>query len=1163
MTGEKTRLDDVLEIFQDSLVGIKAIQVAELYASNDPPGIGAPVRSLSILINAQIIAILGLTTQAVSPRSPGFLAYISRRARARKSPYIVMTNQREALLIVTPIRDGDSLKVLRVYPLLSWIDNNLTDSISVPERNALIQLANKIASDILTLKRDNRLDMVIPDPDFFVERLTHAVDILKPAVKKALQTKLGMDAHFARELEAWAIPQGIPADLHSADFAEAVVRQAIYRMLGKIIFYQSLRRAVTSLPEMNMSGLAASQVLPSLNDCFAQAHNIDYHAVFRVDIVDRLPFPEAAATELRNLVSDLNTRDFAHLPQDVVGAVFERLIPPEDRHALGQFFTPENLVDLIIGFCVRHPDDYVLDPTCGTGTFLIRAYDRLRTAMGEHDHNRLLSQLWGIDIAPFPAELATINLFRQQVGVPGNFPRIMNEDFFDILPGGEYRFPPLKAASDILSTGNGMVKESIPFYDAIIGNFPYISADRIEWREKGYLKKINDRLAVEWLREYPTGFTFSSKNDEKQHHLAHEYGLNIEPYLGKAKSHISTYADLYVYLFWHAAAFLKSGGRMGIVTSNAWLDVGYGYVLQRFFLDHFKIVAILESRCEPWFNQAAVNTIVTLIERCDIKETRENHPVRFVKVKVRLSELIPWDVHLDVLNRWNGISKIVQRIEAIWRASDDPVNPSTWEDDDFQVKSIRQGILSLQLEERRQTVKWGVYLRAPQVYFDLIHQLSRKLALIRDIAPPARGGTTRVNEFFHINQTTIQKWGIDDEFCWPLIKSPSETDTILIDRSKLGLKVFVCRKDKDELRKDNQIGTLHYIEWGEQQIYKSGVQRGMKWPDGPWVKDRKPGWYSLPKSETPFSQLFFTQAYGDRHIQRYCGEPIIPDTRLYYLSPDRNIAEMISAVLNTSIVALLTELAGRVTLGDGVLELKVEDARDYLYIPDVRMFDNVSKNAILKAFQPILNRPIGNVFEEVTKSDRQELDRAVLDAMGLKAKEWLPQIYEGLTTLVHERTHLGQMRGQTRKSKPQKAARRVADDVLYDVIPNGPMRFPGEFLSPLAQTGPFHDISLPVQYIGPMMGKEELRAQDGHQFTLANKYEVRFLLFCQASGHSVAHIPNQTVEVSRTVNNYIQYLRDLRDRLHQTYFKRTFDQVASDRFVEDTWRKYNLPDLEK
>ena len=86
---------------------------------------------------------------------------------------------------------------------------------------------------------------------------------------------------------------------------------------------------------------------------------------------------------------------------------------------------------------------------------------------------------------------------------------------------------------------------------------------------------------------------------------------------------------------------------MGIVTSNAWLDVGYGYALERFFLDNFKIVAILESRCEPWFTQAVVNTVVTIVQRRDSATERDANPARFVKIKRPLAELIPWDMRLD------------------------------------------------------------------------------------------------------------------------------------------------------------------------------------------------------------------------------------------------------------------------------------------------------------------------------------------------------------------------------------------------------------------------------------------------------------------------------------------------------------------------------------
>jgi len=687
------RLEETFIIFQERL-GTAAhlgLSADEPFASDDPVGVGGPLRALTLRVQGTAFALLGLTVPTIAVDKAGLIEYLARRARARRIPYLIVSNLRDARLLPVPARPGDAPDSLKRYSPLYQIATGAGGSLSPPERISLADRADEIAADLAALHRDGSLDLVIPDADFFVGRLTRAVNVLKPAVKQALRTKLGMDPAFGQELGEWAVRQGIPADLRSDDFIEAVVRQAIYRLLGKIIFYQSLRRAAPHLPSMDLSGLDTGQVLPRLRDCFAAAHKIDYHAVFREDVVDRLPFPAAASAELRDLVSDLNTRDFAHLPQDVVGAVFERLIPPEDRHALGQYFTPEPLVDLIVTFCVRNPDDAVLDPTCGTGTFLIRAYDRLRTRLGVHDHSRLLSQLWGVDIAPFPAELATINLFRQRVDDPGNFPRILNQDFFAIVPGGTYRFPPLKSPNfpatppvgrrspdraplgggrETLPNngkGEGWIDEPIPTFDAIVGNFPYISADRIERAVKGYRQIVARRLTQDWFRAYPDGFTFKRKADEKQHRLARQNGLDLDAFLEKASPIISTYADLYVSLFWHAAAFLKEGGRMGIVTSNAWLDVGYGYALQRFLLDHFKIVAILESRCEPWFLQAAVNTVVTIVERCSDPAERDAHPARFVKVKRPLAELIPWDLRLDALNRWTGLDGLVGRIEAVGR----------------------------------------------------------------------------------------------------------------------------------------------------------------------------------------------------------------------------------------------------------------------------------------------------------------------------------------------------------------------------------------------------------------------------------------------------------------------------------------------------------------
>ena len=91
--------------------------------------------------------------------------------------------------------------------------------------------------------------------------------------------------------------------------------------------------------------------------------------------------------------------------------------------------------------------------------------------------------------------------------------------------------------------------------------------------------------------------------------------------------------------------------------------------------------------------------------------------------------------------------------------------------------------------------------------------------------------------------------------------------------------------------------------------------------------------------------------------------------------------------MNSSMTAFFTEATGRVTMGDGALELTVEDARDYLYVPDARKFDKANRKAIHIAFQPLLKRPIGSVFNEIQRPDRQALDRAVLSAIGLDPNE--------------------------------------------------------------------------------------------------------------------------------------------------------------------------------
>jgi len=979
---------------------------------------------------------------------------------------------------------------------------------------------------------------ISPDATFFVERLHRAVEVIRPWVARSVKTNTEMDPGFAKTLKDWAVKQGI-ANYGDDQFYNVVGSQIAYRFIGKVIFYETLRRWRADLPEPNLGDVDDALVLPRLHILFEQARQIDYQAIFEEEIIDRVPFPQAAVSEIKGLVADLNRYNFHRVSQDVIGQVYERLIPPEERHTLGQYFTREDLVDIILALCVRDASNVVLDPTCGSGTFLVRAYSLLQT-LDKRDHPQLLNQLWGVDIARFPGELATINLFRQKLGEVSNFPRILASDFFALKPGATVRFPSPKAELDGKVT---WVDEEIPLSDAIVGNFPYVRQEDIERQIPGYKDTLQKVLAEDW---YATG----------------DYR---ELFDKKGRLMLSGLADIYAYLFIHAARFLNPGGRMGIVTSNAWLDAGYGYELQRFLLKNFKVVAVLESRCEPWFDQVSVNTIVTVAERCADGEARARNPVAFIKVKRPLSQVLPPKSTSE--NYWKETKERLANALDVSKAQ--PIGRdgavTEWESESFRTRFICQEKLLSEVERFGKTVKWGRYLRAPRVYFDLVQNSAVRLSLLRDVGRPLFGSKTRINEFFHIPHERAKELGIDPSFLMPLFKSPKTTDTISVDVATLPLRVFVCRRTKEELRREGKLSTLRYIEWGEQQVYDKGVQRGMRWPEGPWVRNRKPGWWALPENETKPAQIFFTQALGDRHVHNYSPVEVIPDARLYFLKPADGVDPVILvAVLNSSITALFSELAGRVTLGDGVLELKVEDARDYLLVPDVRSFRPSHIEAIRSAFESLRPRPIESVFSEVSKQDRQELDGAVLEAMGLDPDKYLQPVYDNLCQLVRERLDLAAQRKKSQKSRPQRDVSNVKEAVTQELLPAGPKRFPDDFINYETLGDKFVEVRLPKEPLRvgrQFFGAQEVTSDGGFIYRAKTPPEAKFLVYAQAGGAIVVHVPTEPLEQLKAVSAYEVYLRELRVNLLNALRSRTMNQKIADRLLNEIWTDAGLSDV--
>ena len=68
-------------------------------------------------------------------------------------------------------------------------------------------------------------------------------------------------------------------------------------------------------------------------------------------------------------------------------------------------------------------------------------------------------------------------------------------------------------------------------------------------------------------------------------------------------------------------AFLKDGGVLSVITSNAWLGKEYGFQFKKFLLDNFHIKYVVKSCAEHWFSDSHVSTIYAVFQKGTSKRT--------------------------------------------------------------------------------------------------------------------------------------------------------------------------------------------------------------------------------------------------------------------------------------------------------------------------------------------------------------------------------------------------------------------------------------------------------------------------------------------------------------------------------------------------------------
>ena len=532
------------------------------------------------------------------------------------------------------------------------------------------------------------------------------------------------DSVFRARLGSWMLSQGWEPSSQQEQRQqnlERASRLSCYILLTRLVFYQVIRRRFRQMSPLSLEGVETSQHLREVLDArFREAvqYSHDYETVFVPDESDlgyAIPFLSSLAPrDWTRLVRRIEEFDFSSLDFDVIGQMYERLISGSERRRFGQFYTSPDVVDLINAFCIRSPDDRVLDPACGGGTFLVRAYSRKRalaqSAGGSPlSHERLLADIFGIDIAAFPAQLSTINLAVRHLSDEANYPRVARASFFDAQAG-----IPLY---DIPLSGDSVRSIALKEVDAVVGNPPYIRQESIGSVDKSSYAEL---FRTEW-----PGQTMLSKR-----------------------------SDIYAYFFAHAARLLKPGGYLGFVTSVGWLDTQYGFRLQELFLRNFRIVAVIESQVEKWFEDARVTTAVTILQREPDPAKRDRNPVRFIQLRKPLAE-----IYTQALDR-----PLSDEGEATRQADMDAIRDLIEEIDGPQATDYWRVRVRSQRELWNDSIapsahdgdgaaryaggKWGQYVRGPDSWFELLERARSRMTPLQELAEISRGFTRRLRQVF-------------------------------------------------------------------------------------------------------------------------------------------------------------------------------------------------------------------------------------------------------------------------------------------------------------------------------------------------------------------------------------------------------------------------------
>ncbi|MBI2656072.1 N-6 DNA methylase [Candidatus Woesearchaeota archaeon] len=344
----------------------------------------------------------------------------------------------------------------------------------------------------------------------------------------------------------------------------------------------------------------------------------------------------------------LNQFNFSKVDRDILGKLYEKYLPKDERKKLGEFYTPDEVVDYILDAIEYVPTKAIdgkdiIDPACGSGGFLVRAARRLiarhAVKFGKATPKEALDNKKWLDVY----EKLTPKECEEIVNSVS-----MHIHGFDINPFA------------VNITEMNLLFQIIDIYSKAVKGNPSFTVPRFKVYETDSLEITNDQTRLLQFqgaigKSLAKDRTFTDELKKKKY----DYVVGNPPWLGilkMEKQTLATYShylsakgkfDIYVLFIELGAKMLNQHGKLGYITQNRFMKVGYAEALRDYITKNVALRQITDFGDIKIFTDATNYPCILVFEN--------NSPGSFIHIefKPRAENVAPEELLSLVKKRWS------------------------------------------------------------------------------------------------------------------------------------------------------------------------------------------------------------------------------------------------------------------------------------------------------------------------------------------------------------------------------------------------------------------------------------------------------------------------------------------------------------------------------